>query len=268
MYNVKKEICIDIKSVRELIHSINTYINTYSESLLCKSKWGYSKFEYNPKEFRKLSLYKNTLENYIEYLNEGVEPCLKDSEVEQLKDNILSIVPLCKESTYCISDRTNFDSWVLQNPYCVAYEAWERCLYTQMPEFTVKVNKDTCKILFDIFATDKKEDIFRIKYLVDAHKIRCDLGFDPSLIDLNTCKFEYQALAEKYDCDLDFDTYFELKKCNLTFGAISTLIRLGISPIPDPRNQTCLVKFEGVLYDICKLVPQQLGDIITNQKIN
>lgn len=219
--------------LRDILYAINEKIVQHSEYIICTLLWGYGcKKGIKDGDFEKLLNYQSSIERYYQSLRTGYELCLCPSEIQEIVEKTLDLVDL----SCCTSpkrkdvkfDESGLDLWVLENPGCVAYEAWERHLIRIVPliGISVKSVNKSC----DILATVKEvTDKCKFLYTISVYNVANSCITTKVKVSEKECKLEYKTLIKEHNCNFSFDVYTKLKECNMTPKVITNLLSCGVT---------------------------------------
>lgn len=256
---------LDSEKLREYICAIDNKICEYSESLICISNWGYGCKNVTESDFKKLTIFKDYLQDYYNSVRFGYNPGVCPDEVQNVLEATANIVDLNfkfnETFTNVRVDNSNYDQWVSQNPYCVAWEDWEKFVAKIAPKVGITVTNvsDACKFIFD-FKTEYSVESYEFLYAlsvayiaaqnncfdidIDVKKLECDIQIEVEA-ELKKCEVKYQLLIDKLECDLSFDAYVSLIKCSLSHEVIVKAFESGVpldyidgTPVMRVSNQT------------------------------
>lgn len=176
----------------------------------------------NLNSIRELNYYLRVAEQEQEKLRSGFASCLKEKELEKLESILSRLTQSCiKPKEVYEEDKTNFDSWVALNPYCVGYEQWERCAYLVFDniglDFTIEELK--CNLALDIIT---EEISCNLLLAIESWQNRCDLSLEVTT-ELEKCNYELSVLTQETDCNFSLDTYVSIKECGLDFDFIKAV---------------------------------------------
>lgn len=233
--------------IKDLLYTVKLKIEEGSIASI-KDKIG-SQGAYIIPVYKDLIQYKQLLEEEIFNQARGFKPCLKDKELECLKDHILSLTgKLCNTSNYrdLNIDSSNKNKWISKHPQCVVYDDWERWSYYLCNRIGIKLEVQTKICDFTLELTRKIIPCDILIY-IQAVKKSCDLGIKLDL-DKDRCKAELNILVSEHKCDLSLKTYIELKKCNVTFDMVKKVygcnLKLNVDSKLKPTLVTPLAEYE------------------------
>lgn len=246
-------------------------------AFLNEKRYGVPCSNIKKKTFNQLLTYKESLIHHRDAFYYGYDPCLCPKDFQLIVESTKDIVDMheCKSPGRkdLIVDRSNFDSWVISNPTCVAYEDWERCLYRTAIEVEISVEKikPLCPITFitsivykgesfdfdekgNVVNNDKLDPALQLLFTIQAFqksKHACDVNFTSEFVPIN--------------CDLDLDTYVSLVRCGLTADMIATIQDCGIDVEYDLENNCPILSFEGIATSLCDfdMTPEAIENICT-----
>lgn len=240
-------------------------LSKFSLEKIKKLYYGYSCDKKSEEKIDMLNRYLSVLEDEYRKLYLGAKECLDKNQLQCLFEKINKISLHCNldlRSDYSI-DKTDFDAWVANNPFCVSREKWEKLAYVVCGIFNLDIiiQKDSadCDIDFDLVAKEKKCDltfeIIRktvscdIIVAISVYKHVCDLNLKISR-DEEQCKYDFQILLSETNCNLDFKTYKKLVyDCNMSFDIVKTIYDGGCSiTINDDGNPELMAQIDS--YDI------------------
>lgn len=213
--------------LEELLYTIKLRVEDGSISSM-NDKRG-SQGAYIIPEYKDLFYYKEVLQKEYENIREGFKPCLKQDQLDCIKDFVLKITgPLCKKSNRELGiDESNKTKWLIDHPYCVAYDEWEKWSYYICGRLNIDFKiekKKTCDFTLEL---TRKIIPCNILVYIQAQKKSCDLGIKLD-IDKDRCKAELSILRSEVECDLNLHTYIELKKCNVNFDMIKEVYKCNL----------------------------------------
>lgn len=218
---------LDIEKIRQYLYAIDLKIVEYNETYLCISDWGYSCKPVTYEQFEKLIIFRNYLNRYYDSLRFGYSSGVCPNEIQRILEQVSKLVNLSfhpsETFTNVFIDDSNFDSWVLDNPYCVSYEDWEKRLVRACFKVGIKVNKieKTSELLVKIKSIP---DPCRFLYTVSVYNVAQKCITTKVKVNKKECKLEYNALVKEHKCDMKFDTYVKLLECNMTPKIIGSFL--------------------------------------------
>ena len=246
---------LDIEKIREYIYGIDKKISEYNQSSICISDWGYACKPVTLEQFEKLMIFREYINHYYQSLKLNCDFGICPNEIQKILEVTSKLIDLNFHINEDFSnvkiDDSQFDEWVLNNPYCVSYEDWEKCLIKICPKVGIEVTdvKAVCNFMYGIIST-QITCIEKLLYTFDvielARKNKC---FDIS-INTNNCKLDYETIVEKHKCDLDFNTYISLINCNLSSKAIDNLLESNLDLGFDSKNNNPIVYLNGNSYNL------------------
>lgn len=261
----KCENCYDIdrEKLQQYIYAAENSIANYNKSYIQKTQWGYGSNCITEDEYRKLHIYRGILQRYDKALRLEYKPTVCESDIQTILEKTYQLVNLSDiTKTNVQIDSTNFDLWVVNNPYCVAYEDWEKSLYEICPQIGITVTNitQTCNFVLDI-SSNKIEDNCKFLYTLSIATVaRQQSCFDINVKNLGTCKINYETIVKKYDCDLDFNTYVSLLNCNLSHKVVTNLLDCGVTFKVDSVNLCPIIKTKDSEYKIADINVNILSD--------
>lgn len=226
---------LDIEKVRQYLYLIDLKISEYNESSICISDWGYACKPVTYDQFEKLIIYKGYINHYYKSLTLGFDSGMCPDEIQSVLEATSKLITLSTFSVKGFSnvtvDDSMFNEWVLENPYCVAWEDWEKSAVKVCPKVGIQVKSVTeaCNLLFDVKVDDVFTDNCKFLYTLSIASIaKRKSCVDVNVSNLGTCKVNYEFIVENYDCNFDFDTYVSLLNCNLSHKVITNLLECGV----------------------------------------
>lgn len=248
--------------IKELLYSIYIKLANYYEAKLCSITWGYSCNDLDSFEYRKLIIYRKTLEKHHLALLGGYQPCLCPEELQLVIDGVLELVDIscCKSDTRCdiVVTDSNYNDWILYNKYCISYEVWEKALYRACNVFSYTISEIpnpqnliyTLKVLQ--LATEQQcfDSTIGTDYL---NKISVELLKECDTLSINSelmakLKDNHSKLIEEIKCDFDFKIYSSLIACNFTNEVIVNLIKCGVEVSYNVEEKECILTYKNKAY--------------------
>lgn len=218
---------LDIEKVRQYLYAIEQKMAEYNVSYLCISDWGYACKPVTYDQFEKLTIFRNYLKHYYDSLRFGYNSGMCPDEVQTILEQVSKLVSLTfhpsETYSYVYADDSKFDSWVLNNPYCVAYEDWERHLVKACFSIGVRVTKidQTKELLVKIKSIP---DPCKFLYTVSVYNVANQCITTKVKVNKKECRLDYDMIVKEYKCDMSFDTYVKLLECNMTPKVISSFL--------------------------------------------
>ncbi len=256
IFKSKKKCCICYDpELDTLIYESKERLSKLSEDKVKVLYYGYSCDPQSDEKIIRLRSYLNIIEDENFKIVLGGEPCLDCINRQRLIEKIRRLTTSCDID--CRKDlridKSNLDSWLVNNPTCVAYEKWEELSFKicGLLNLEIKVVRDDCELEVAIFSSEEicnlTFEITRniipcdIIVAISIFKHSCDLGLSISRTE-NECEIDFNLLKNEVDCDLDLKTYKKLIDCNLTFDIIKTVYDNQCSfTIGDPVELTTLI---------------------------
>lgn len=268
--------CYDITQDRiyDVLYAIDTTLSKNSEKELCHGMWGFSKPSMPTEISRKLVANRDVLFRYYYTVNKNINTCLCPEEIQSVLEDSLNFVDMG-----CVFDRNRCDVnvdtsnkslWELTHKGCVPMEVWEEKvnwvipeigfevsnvtdIYTLFSEISVENVSDMCAILATLSVVTKAIQEDRYDFLID--KVKCDVGYEFVVKDIDACRIEYNTLIKKVGCNtrlkpevrkvlcgLEFDTFVKLLECNISVGAITKLMECGLQVTYSAKNRCAEIK--------------------------
>lgn len=244
MYNKNCTACYNPELDR-LIYGIKYTLEKLSGEVVKSFEFGFSCDKNAKSKIETLNAYLLVLQNETNILSLGGEACLKPYYLQSLAEKVRKLTLSCdlSERKDQIVDRSKEHEWIIQNPYCVTREKWEKVAYTicDTLKLDVKVTKDSekdcdlkinvlseeevCNLSFEVVRTIIPCDII---LAISVYKQVCDLNLEVSRTE-EECRLDFNILAEQVNCDLDLQAYNQLVDCNLSFDIIKTVYENGCS---------------------------------------
>lgn len=226
---------LDIEKIRQYLYAIDIKISEYNQSSICISDWGYACKPVTYDQFEKLIIFRNYIGHYYDALRLNFDPGICPEEIQVVLESVSKLISLNFHSSETYTnvdiDDSMFDEWILNNPYCVAWEAWEKSAAKVCPKVGIQVVsvKDACKLLFDVKVTDTFQDNCKFLYTMSIASIaKAKSCIDVNVTNLGTCKFNYEVMVKSHNCKFDFDTYVSLLNCNLSHKVITNLLECNL----------------------------------------
>lgn len=276
-----------VKELDELLYRINLKLCDYTEAVLCRSKWGYYATDFTADKRCKLELYKDSIQRHYNAVKFGYEASLCPDEIQKIIEKALCLVDNvpCGDMRCDIKiDRSGFDSWVLSNPGCVAFESWQRCLYNQTPLLRGSVSliqPDIDTLMYNAACVLKgekiddlefkadcvltKEDVDKIEYVSEVKDLQKGLStlrvlneaiaigcYDINYkINKNDCILKYNQLVEHQQCGLTLNQYTTLLDCHLSHEVMSTLYDCGFKINVDIDQKCPILTYGKSVINLC-----------------
>ena len=218
--------CTLVDLEKEIYQSKYAYMKL-TEERIKRLRFGYT---CDPNvEYKLKALTKNleVLEHEERVLTLGASPCLSPRELQKLLERNRKLTTTCdlQNRLDLIQDKSNFDTWIKDNPGCVGREEYEKWAYYVCGKLNISIiRKDlVCDLVFEI----TREIIpCNILLAIEAYKEACKLDLDISRTR-EECLINFKLLHEKVECDLDFNTYVKLNQCNVSFDIIREVYENG-----------------------------------------
>ena len=237
------EDCYDlgVEKVRQYLNGIDFQISQYNQSYISIKDWGFACNSVTKEEFEKLIIFKEYLEHYSNALRLGYDSGMCDVEIQYILEATSKLITIPKGDVSKVKiDNSNFDLWVTQNPYCVAWEDWEKSMVRVCPKIGFEVSNvsQACNLIWEI-QTEQIENNCKFLYTlsVASEAIRKSC-FDVHVENLATCKMNYEFMVSQHNCDLNFETYVTLLNCNLSHKVITNLLECGVRVSYNDEKQT------------------------------
>ena len=259
---------IDREKIIKYIFSIDKVIATYSKSHICVSNWGYGCSPIKNDYFPVLNILRKYLVYYNDNLKFGYNIFLSSEDTQNVLEAVSQLVDLNhshnENFTHVIIDKSKFNEWVLNNPYCVAWEDWEKSIVAICPKIGIEVKsiKDTCKLVYDLQVHNITNSCkFMTTMSVVSKAIECN-KFDINVKNLPECKLNHNFLVKKYNCDLNFETYTKLLDCNLSHKVIANLLDCDIKLNYSIEEQCPIIVTENGTYSLNDFSIDIFGDAV------
>lgn len=193
---------IDIEKMREYLFAIDEKISAYNESSLCMDDWGYGCKPVNKDSYEKLLLFRGYIEKYYKAQKFNYSVGICPNEIQKVLENTSQLITLnhhsCEDFSYVNIDDSNYEEWIINNPYCIAWEDWELHIVNIYPKIGFKVSDITnsCKLIYDIKG-EQLLDIPKLLYTLSVASIAQDKDCLDITLDskLKNCEFNYNPLA-------------------------------------------------------------------------
>lgn len=252
---------LDIEKIREYLFAIDEKISDYNQSAICISDWGYACKPVTYDQFEKLIIFRDYIDHYYNALRLNCDSGICPDEIQKVLEATSKLVSLNFRASETYSnveiDDSKFDEWVIDNPYCVAWEDWEYHIAQICPKLGFKVIsvQDACRLVYDLKVDEiqnscqflytltvasiaKKKSCIDVKvtnlikcnlnYTAAVNSIEtCDISFEAKA-ELIQCKLNYDVLVKQHKCSFDFNTYVKLLSCNLSHEVISSLLECNV----------------------------------------
>ncbi len=202
--------------------------NGYAKAVLCKD------IE------QELTRNVDVLERYI-----NTDICLCPDEINIVVENILKYADMscCRsaERKDVEIDSSGYNQWVLANPNCDVYEAWETAYLGICTEFkfgNVFV-QETPKLMFDLAITpvQNKCDLIMAISVQNEECKNPEIGIKISEIE---CKLDHDILVKNNNnCELSFDSYVRIIECGVKPDVVSKLVECGFKLEPNIEKKSC-----------------------------
>jgi len=207
----------------KLIYGLKFTIDKLSSEIIKSKFYGFSCDKKAEDKLKTLFSYLRVIEEENRNVSLGGEPCLKSHKLQSLAEKIRGISVRCdyENRKDLISDRSNMDSWVAANPYCVSREKWERIAYQVCEAFRLEVTsiEEKCNLTFEVIRNIIPCDII---LAVSVYEQMCDLNLHVDRDEVE-CQIDFDILSTETNCNIDFRTYKTLIDCNLSFDIIKTI---------------------------------------------
>lgn len=181
---------------------------------------------YKKRDHIKLQLLIDNLENHIKQVKYGVEPCLSGYKLQQTYESLKQLIrenPCKGVKTNLTVDSSGVEEWREHNPYCLAYENWERVAYKVCGGIRIKArsSKTACDISYIV--TSKEVDC-SLQYAIESHKTDCKITFDVTEEEWNkgVKNTSYKDGKRLSKCGISFDHIVSMEKCGITTEYNST----------------------------------------------
>lgn len=143
--------------------------------------------------------------------------CLCDEEIDKIKSGIHRILgPECSivNKDFTRARSPNADRWILQNPYCVAYDyaldyITAQCRRIGLDLKIVEKNCSDVGIKLDVVS---KIICDAVDIALDVEEQKCDIDLDLK-VDLHQCITDFELKITPLNCDVDFKTFVTAVNC-------------------------------------------------------
>lgn len=207
----------------ELIYSSKYTLNFLSKEEIKKLFWKYSCDIEVTEKINELLIYLDILNQEFINTSLGGFSCLNCCDEQHLKEKVLSLLRQCDTNSRFdfIKDTSSVDKWIINNPFCVSREKWEKFAYRVcgILNLEIKSTEVVCDITFDIVKKILPCDVI---LAISVYEQVCNLGLSISR-DEKECKLDFKILKNEIPCDLTFNIYKKLIACNLSFDIIKTI---------------------------------------------
>lgn len=221
---------LDIEKIKQYLYAIDSKVVEYTESKICITQWGYGCKKVTKESFEKLMIFREYVNDYYQALRMGYSSGICPDEIQTVMESVSMLINLTKYrrehygNVYI--DSSNFEEWVIVNPYCVAWEDWELSIAKICPKVGIEVLNitDSCNLVYDLQANQIKDECKFLYTMSVANIAKQKNCFDVNVKEIEKCKLKYDILVKEHVCDLHFDTYIKLLECNLSHDVIANLI--------------------------------------------
>lgn len=250
--------CYDLseEKFREYLYKIDELICEYNKDFLCVSESGYGKKCLSDEDYEKLFILRGPIEKYYKSLKGKYFSGLCPEEINKILEQVSKYLRMKNRPhesfSYVSVDDSMFDEWVVKNPYCVAYEDWERCVANIVPKVGIKVSQiqQACNFVVD-FSSEIIPNSCEILYNLSIISQACSKNvYDIDIKNLASCKIKYETLVSEKSCKLSFEKYSSLLRCNISHQVISNLIDCGVEIDIDVENNCPIVTLNGNSYKL------------------
>lgn len=244
--------CVNVNEhyIHDLLYAIDEKVSKHFKNILCKDTWGYAcdiKEDISP-----IFIYKDILTRFYKSIISGYQVCLCPEEIQTIIEKVLNYVDIgcCTSNERCdiIIDESNLEFWTLNNPTCVAYEAWENLSRKVCPNFT--------------FEVEYLPNAGRILYTLKVYDLRNSLSPELTTFAAAGDEIRYFKAVECWtaevtstDCIFDYTVTTEfLEECKLQYDLSIETIEKCFSVGIDVKNlEKCKLNYDLLVSDVnCK----------------
>lgn len=271
------------------------------ESLICQAKSAVIQYAndrelmleyetsciYNELErYGRLSAYLSVLEDLKKAILQKVKYCLDSYRVQSIVEAVNEMIPANCYKGSCDTlfvDEIPEDQWILDNPYCAAYEYYERLNYLVCEDISLKlditqkdcdaslvfsVNEIKCDttlgLSVDQVKTCETSLLLRVEpklceivpYL-NIYQKACDTDLKVNITKVD-CEMQHKMLVTKYKCDLSLNQYITLIDCKLTPTFIASVYDCGLSFNVNTQTKDCKIQLKNHTVSLGTLTADQL----------
>lgn len=229
--------------IDKLIYESKYTLNRLSTDIVKSKLYGYACDKNAEYKVNVLNNFLSVLENESSNIALGGEGCLNSFKLQSLAEKVRKFTTSCNinNRSDLKIDESKEQEWIINNPYCVSRESWEKIAYAICSTFRLEVQRtkdicDTCDLRFDVLSEKEYCDLsFEITrnliacdiiLAIQVYKSMCDLNFKITRNEIE-CKLDFDILVNEHKCDLNFSVYKKLIDCNLSFDIIKTVYENG-----------------------------------------
>lgn len=229
---------VSVETLRSSLLKARGFIADYGVGVSQENSFGYTTMKICPKKVSKaIRLSQIIHKKYVSLLHNEVV-CFCDNVVNSAIQRLNEILPSSCErfssESYINKDTSLLEEWIKYNPNCVSFEKWERALHNFKYEFTFDIQQVDCSIAYHFLVSNINCDLIADLNIVKdkscelstkfdiTKQENCDYKFDAEFI--KSCKYEYDIVKEKTNCDLTIDTYIDLIACGIDKQVIANLV--------------------------------------------
>lgn len=246
------------RGVTDLLYTIKSEVSMLGNNVM-ENLW-YGRKEGDTGRIRMLRVYHGAMERIRYALKHGGELCLNCDQVQTLTEGIRKVIRRNCDGNTSIGldkDSSKIAEWSAKNPFCIAYEDWERAMYAICGkiQFDLRIVdvKKACSISYNLIKKNISCDIFvdivkkakncKIKYNILATEKDCDIRY-AGILTKKECKTKYTALLKERDCALKFHDYVNVINCGVGTDLVRSIYDCGLS-VKFCRESTCPVLVTG-----------------------
>ncbi len=284
---------LNIEKIREYLYLIDEKIVEFSYSKLCKDEWGYGCKPVKEEDYEKLNIFKDSIGSYFNSLKLGFNSGICPNEIQQILEATSKLITPknnFKESYSNVEiEEYNFESWVLNNPYCIAWEDWEKYIPKICPKFGIEVINitNTCNFIYDVqigVIENKSKLLYtlsvqniaqkkscvdikvkqllncKIDYTITSNKIRdCKLDYDLFITKHDDCKIDYEVFVQLEKCRLDYEVLVKKYDCKFNFDTYVSLLKCNLSQQVIINLLDCNAKLDYSIENKCPMLITKNG---------
>lgn len=269
---------LDIEKIRQYTYAIDQKISEYNQSFICLSTVGYGCKNVSEEQYEKLHIFKQYLDTYLKSLRLNYFSGLCPTDVQRVLEATYKLINLdyhsSEDFSYVEIDTSEFESWVLQNPTCVAWEDWEYYI----PKFCIKVGievtdvQKACNLMYDIkvgVIQDCSKFLYTLSIASKAKEQNCiDKSYEIIITNPEQCKLDYKVLVDEFKCDFTYDTYVSLLECNLSHKVISNLLECNVGLRYSKEGNTPIIVTKNGAYKLDEIDINLFDQSINKKHLN
>ena len=246
------------RGVTDLLYTIKSEVSILGNKVM-ENLW-YGRRTGDVGRIRMLRVYHRALEEIRYALRYGGDLCLDCDQIHILTEGVRKIIRRTCDGNRKLgldSDSSRIVEWSTKNPFCIAYEDWEKAMYaiSSKIQFDLRIvdRAKACSLSYNLIRKEVPCDIFvdiskkakncKIKYNILADEKDCDIRY-AGILTKKECKLKYKELLKAKNCAIAFHDYVNVINCGVGADLVSSIYDCGLS-LKFCRESACPVLVTG-----------------------